>query len=651
MVRQYAKRRSNPPIKTSGVKGFSLGLNTLSHASAIKNEELSEAQNVIYTQNGVLEKRLGCVAIGSPRGSSTKINALAGVYDIGDDDEDFLIRISDDGIAQSYDFDTGDWADIAGSPTFSDVNTEILEANGYVYFLNETDDMTKWDGSSWYVFTPLSNPTDAVVLAKVGSGTGNTEWFYRYVWYNNVGHTTAPAGTEDSIASMPDVLDTNTYITVTVPTPPAGTTKTGIFRGRTSGDEIFLGFIEANQTIYYDKGQDDEGQDPLFGIPTVNTTQGYHFKNGIVTVYRDTLIGVTTEMGDDVLTYSAGGDEFDNFGLAAGAGYFAWRRGDGDPGCAVIPYQDELYFFKKRKIGAFKFDDAGGTMRDINLAVGAVSQRAVHPAGNDLRFWTPEGGYSMGNEANFANIIRTRIISARADSITRSITASDLSSVCSVFFNNLSIWGIPTGLSGVGNTEEIAYDERYVAWSNWIGQKPSVFAKFEVNGVQKLFYGDTVTGNVFEMFNGYSDNGNAIVWRVTTKQFDLGKPYAYKTFSQAYLIFGNVSGVDTDINLVENGSQLVKYKLALFETIGKMGWGNDEFGSQMFGATSGTAPENASGLLVRWMNLRNRDLFSIQMTLTNDGLLDRIQFMGLYFEYSDSSLPLPGTMELKRDYT
>jgi hypothetical protein len=650
-MRSYPKKRKDPVSKISGVKGFPLGLNTQSHPSAIKNEELSEAQNVAYTQNGVLEKRLGSLSIGSPRGSSTRINALCGVYDIGEDKSDYLIRISDDGIAQTFDFDTEEWSDIAGSPTFSNVNTEILEANGFVYFLNEEDDMTKWDGASWYVFTPLSNPTEAAVLAKVGSGTGNTHWYYRYVWYNNVGYTTGPAATEDDLDNMPDILDENTYITVTVPSAPSGTTKIGIFRGKSSGDEIFLGYIEAAQTVYYDKGQDDEDQDPLFGVPTINTTQGYHFKNGIVTVYKDTLIGITVEMGDDTLTYSAGGDEFDNFGLAAGAGYFAWRKGDGDPGNAVASFQDELYFFKKRKIGAFKFDEAGGTMKDINLAVGAVSQRAVHPAGNDMRFWTPDGAYSMGNEANFANIIRTRIISARADSITKSITASDLESVCSVFFNNLSIWGIPTGLSGAGNSSEIVYDERYVAWSNWIGMKPNVFAKFEVNGVQRLFYGDTVTGNVIEMFTGYSDNDEPIVWRITTKQFDLGKPYAYKTFSQAFLIFGNVSGVDTDINLIENGTSLVKYKLALFETIGKMGWGNDQFGTQQFGETSGTAPTNASGLLVRWMNLRNRDLFSIQMTLTNDGLLDRIQFMGLYFEYADSSLPLPSTMELKRDYS
>lgn len=648
-MRVYPKRRKNAPIKIAGVKGFQLGLNTQSHASAIRPEELAEAQNVIYTQNGVLEKRLGSLNLGSPRGSSTKINALAGVYDIGNDKKDYLIRISDDGIAQRFDFDTNNWVDIAGSPTFSNVNTEILQANGYVYFLNEVDDMVKWDGVNWLVFNPLPDPTVAAVVTKVGSGVGNTTFYYRYVWYNNVGTTIATVATEASVSNCPDTFDNSTYVTVTVPTPPAGTTKIGIFRGRSAGDEYYLGYINANQTVYYDKGQDES--DPNFAIPTVNTTKGYHFKNGMVTVYKDTLIGVTTEMGDDVLVFSAGGEEFDNFGLAAGAGYFAWRKGDGDPGTAVYPYQDELYFFKKRKIGAFRFDSAGGTMRDINLAVGAVSQRSVHPAGNDLRFWTTDGAYSLGNEPNYANIIRTRILSARADSITKSITASELNNVCSVYYKNLSLWGIPTGLVGAGNTEIITYDERYVAWSKWTGMKPNVFAKFEVKGIERLFYGDSVSGNVIEMFTGYHDNGKEIIWRVTTKQFDLGRPYAYKTFSQAYLIFGNVSGLDTEVILIENGSNLVKYPLVLSETKGKMGWGNDKWGTQMFGKTSGTAPSNTSGLLVRWMNLGNRDLFSIQITITNDGLSDRIQFIGLYFEYSDSSLPLPSTMELKKSYS
>jgi hypothetical protein len=38
---------------------------------------------------------------------------------------------------------------------------------------------------------------------------------------------------------------------------------------------------------------------------------------------------------------------------------------------------------RPKKSGAFSFTDTGGSVRDINLAVGAVSHRSVHAAGND----------------------------------------------------------------------------------------------------------------------------------------------------------------------------------------------------------------------------------------------------------------------------
>ncbi|MBC7076733.1 MAG: hypothetical protein H5T92_00235, partial [Synergistales bacterium] len=133
MQRAYPKRRQDPPLKVTGTRGFPLGLNQLTHPTTIKATELAEAQNVLYTQNGVLTKRPGTVDLGSPRGDSTKVVALQGVYNIGDPPTDYLLRISSDGILQSYSFATEGWVDVPDSPTFStDVDTQILQGYGCV---------------------------------------------------------------------------------------------------------------------------------------------------------------------------------------------------------------------------------------------------------------------------------------------------------------------------------------------------------------------------------------------------------------------------------------------------------------------------------------------------------------------------------------
>ncbi|MBC7238002.1 MAG: hypothetical protein H5T69_19335, partial [Chloroflexi bacterium] len=479
-------------------------------------------------------------------------------------------------------------------------DTQILQGYGCVYFLNEKDVMRKWDGTTFYTFDPLANPSTKPTLTKQGSGSGAITYYYRYVWYNDVGNTLASPA--ETIASMPEQLDASTYVQVTLPTAPSGAKYTGIFRGTTAGDEVYLAKIPASQTTYNDKGFDEP--DPLYGVPQSNTTGGFHFK--FATVYRDTLIGVTTEMGDDTLVFSAGGDKFDSFGRADGGGYYSWRRDDGDPITAVHPFQDDLYVFKTGKIGAFTFDAEGASVRDINLAVGAVSHRSVHAAGNDLRFWSREGAFSLGNEPNYADLIRTKVLSARADKIVQSLTTTDLNQICGVFYKDHSLWGIPLGAAGEGNTSCIAYNEKYAAWTEWVGMTPNVWAKFvDSQNKERLFYGDAQSGNVVECWQGTHDRGNPIVWRVATKQFDMDRPHQYKTFGKVYFIFGNITGTSTRITLVEDGVR-TQVPLALYAETGDMGFGVDPWGTMEFGDSSGEYIGDVSGLTVRFVDMGNK---------------------------------------------
>jgi hypothetical protein len=104
-----------------GTRGFPWASNQLTHPTTIRNTELAEAQNVLYSQNGVLSKRPGSVNFGSPRGDSNKVFACQGVYNIGDPPKDYLLRISSDGILQYYSFTLNAWTDVPNSPTFSAV--------------------------------------------------------------------------------------------------------------------------------------------------------------------------------------------------------------------------------------------------------------------------------------------------------------------------------------------------------------------------------------------------------------------------------------------------------------------------------------------------------------------------------------------------
>lgn len=645
MPRAYPKRRLNPPQKIMGTRGFSGGLQQLSHPSAIKDNELVEAINVRYHANGILDKRQGSEVFGVASGN--RIVTLKDIYNINGND--YFIRISDEGLAQYYNFSTNTWSSISGSPTFSNVFTNILQSHGAVYFLNETDPMIKWDGSTWTTWAAISDPSTAPTLAKTGTGDDNIRYYYRYVWYTLAGYTLASDAAY--IDDLPYSLDASTYVSITVPSAPENVLWTGIFRGTIAGGETYLDKIASNQTIYLDKGYLEP--DDTLGVPRSNTTTGYHFK--YADIYHDTIIGVTTELGDETLVGSGGGDKIDSFGTSDGGFYYDWDRDSGDSINGVKAFtlsnEDGLYAMKRKKIGIFRFDSAGGAVRDINIGVGAVSHASIHASGNDLRAWGDEGAISVRNEANYANIIRAKIFSIKADDVVNSITQTDISNVSGYSFDNLSLFGIPTGETGAGNTTCLVYDNEYDAWSEWRGLKPQIFCSFiGPDNKPTLYFGASDSGNVYKMFTGKTDGGNPILFRITTKQYDNNKPFSYKKYKKLIIILGNVTGYNTVLQILEDGvrSQL---PAPIIQNTGNTGFGQDRWGEQLFGESSGTYESDTSGLIIKYADLYNKDLFSLQATVENDGLNDELSIVGIYLIYADSSRPLPSSAKLARSAT
>lgn len=477
-------------------------------------------------------------------------------------------------------------------------------------------------------------------------GVGTRSYSYKYVFFNDIGNTLASNGA--TVDNLPQLLSQDAKVEVTIPTPyPSGVEKVGIFRGDKAGEERYLASIEATESKYVDDGKDVP--DDTYSTPEGNTTSGYHFK--FAAVYKDTILGVTTEHGDDTIVFSGGLDAFDVFAVSEGGGTINWRKGDGAKLTCLKPFKEELYVFKTNKVGALRFDTSTGvaTIRDINLSIGAISQDSVHEAGNDLRGFSYDGIFSLGNEPNFADVVRSKLLSPRVQKTVDSITHQDIYGIASIYHKNISMWAIPMGAVGEGNTAILTYDERYAAWSLWTGMKASCFTKFiDSNNEEHIYYGSSNSGNVSEMMTGTNDNGLAIPFRIGTKQYDMGVPYKYKTYARVYLLFGLVSGSGTRINLLSNTNEAIG-TYPLYISIGSVGFGTDEWGTQQFGVT-GDLPENIqSGLIIRYIDLSSRDYFNIQAIIDNSGLDDQIEVMGIFFEYSESERPLPSSYRLSKE--
>jgi hypothetical protein len=687
MIRNYPKKRSNARKQRKGSQGFKDGLNTMAHASTLKDTELSELINGIYSQYGTISKRLGSAVIGQEADDATHIMNMGSVYNIGANS--YMLRISDNGKPEYYNFSTDAWVNLTatapdgyvgttpefsgGTPTFNtDSRTWMVQIHSRVYFANEDDDLVWLDEDGWHIYTKLDNPTTKTSVAKTGSGTGNFVHYYRYVWYNEVGNTLASAGGVPGTDAdgtgykkdMPRYLDEDTFLTITVPAAPAGCTKVGIFKGLKAGEETYLDSIEPSITTYIDKGELIPSE--IFGVPETNNTGGYHFS--LLDTYRGSLVGVTTELGKDTLVWSGFQERYESFGIPDGAGFFPYNPGDGQYingiKAHVASNEDSLFVFKDRRFGKFQFTEGGslydldlapGTIQDVNIAVGSLSPLSIHTAGNNLRFWSGDGAATVGNEENYATILRYSVLSLRADEIVQRVNAANLEKVSGVFYKSLSMFGISMDVAGSGNNAILAYDERYHAWSLLTGLYPEVFCKYihPTTREELLYYGSSKDANVLKMFEGRTDyrtstgTGTRITLSLTTKQYDMGLPDQLKKYDNLRIVFGALFGNGTTVGITKAGYKGIVNdpRLAIVSNLVLSGFGNDEWGNQEIGIMS--EDDVTSEVNLKYIDLKQKDLFWLKLNIQNNGVEDEVEILGVYIYYYESGRPLPFTYKLK----
>jgi len=678
------KRRTNAPIKRTGSSGFPEGLNTLAHPSTLKDSELSELINGIYSQYGTISKRQGSKVIGDAADDGDTIDQLKGAYNING--EDYFIRISDAGVPEYWNFTTLAWIGLTadapdgysgttpefttGVPTFDTTTTTwIVQVGSRLYFANAVDDLIWLDDDGWHIYTALADPGASYpTMVKTGAGTGQTKYFYQYVWYNEAGGTLAslPADADVQadgtgwIDNMPLVLDEDTYLTITLPAAPAGCTSVGIFKSNRQGEAFFLDSVEPADTEYVDDGS--VGTDTFYGVPDDNTTNGYHFT--LLDSYRGSLVGVTTELGGDYLVWSGALDKFGSFALPDGAGFFGYRIGEGTSINAIKTHvasnEDAIFVFKDDVFGKFQFVTSGeylgeGRIQDVNISVGSISPLSPHVAGNNLRFWSRDGAATVGNEADYGTILRYSVLSLKADSIVQQVTASNIDDICGIFYKSLSLFGISTDVSGAGNNAILAYDERYNAWALWTGLYPKIFAKYIDPNTkeEKLYYGSSKTADVLEMFIGKKDyaggddNETKITLSISTKQYDMKLPDQFKKFDKVTLVFGALAGNNTSVGVtkasskgIENDSRLLITQEATLSGFGNDLWGNQEIGSM-------SSDEAGSTVNIRYIDFKQKDLFWVKLNIQNDGEEDEISLIGIYVYYSQSTRQLTHGMKLR----
>lgn len=620
---------------------FARGLNSLFAANKIRPDELSRADNIVLVGQGAPVRRWGTATYGNTDSASVH-TLLSAHYD--SDGTSSLVKISN-GLFRKLNTSTLNWDIVSGGSFASTQRARTTLLNDVQYVSNGVDALTKYDGLGLTRFTSISKPTGLAVARGASLVSGSTRLSYRITAINDIGETDATTSVTVDVDRRReewnfDVTSPNSNYSVNLTwTASASATGYNIY-GVDETTETFLDRVNGGTTVAYrDYGLKIPSS--LITYPVANTTDAP--KGDLIDNYKSAIIIAGDTSNPSRLYYSAGVDRPDDFSWGAGGGFIDISKNSDDGVIVGIKkFQNSLIIFKEKSIWRFEFTDSEiPTLQNINTELGAISQESIKNVENDLFFGGRKVGsgagiYSLGNEPNFTDKIRTNELSARVKPELDGLLVRNYTKAEAFYVDNKFIFSFVDG-SGTANNSAIVYDRERAGWTRWNDICLSHgLIYFDTTGDQTILFVDETDNRVSRLDKGYtSDKGVPIEWAFATKEEDLKDPFQVKRFKWVSINVNNAVGNNTV--RVYTDSVMTDFNLSLSTNFNQTAFGAWQFGSGRFGRIKTTNLEIADILLSKHFPLHRLGETSsaktIKFEFLGSGLSSTLTLLDLFFQY------------------
>ena len=615
---------------------FKGGLNTLLRQTEIKDNELAQSDNLYLVGKGVPTKRPGSadyfLTAPSVATGSQRVRGLKGVlFASGASGVNELLALSDWGILVKK--NGASYTKILGASWVSGYNADMVQIYNKVYVVNGIDTLKKYDGATVYGFTQLTKPP-SVTATNLSGVSGTFTRSFRVSAFNNVGETLASDGV--LVSNTPqDLINTTIRIAWSSSSPASAVAGYGIY-GVDQGDERFITSVDSSTLRYDYAGTPDPS---LLVFPSAADTTSGPISKYIVS-HKDKLVMGNIQGFPSRISWSGGGVNVDKFNWRFGGGYIDIDKDAGDEVKGLIEYQDAIVVFKERSIWSVTLAVSGDivvpTVKMIMRGVGAVSHRTIKYVENDVFFLSRRGVYTLGNEPNFLNVLRTNEVSARIRPIFETLTASQLEQACAIYQGNKYRLAYPSSTANK-NTKEIIYDRERLAWMgpNTFPATPAIYEVY-YDGANKenLVWGDADDNMVTEFSSGYSnDKGVKIQTILLTKKTAFGNPFRFKQAKNLYSNWRNVAGTPF-VNIIletRDGAVGSAQSFSISASNAGVGWGFDKWGTFKWGNTAGAGSSQGSNDLAKRTRI-NKVGRTAQVEVTTSGNNDRYELLAFQLQ-------------------
>lgn len=497
------------------------------------------------------------------------------------------------------------WANLGSTYTSDDFGFAEMNINtdssSYIYFGNAVQDFSRWNGEHTNLTAPLLG---AEATINVTSTTGFLAADTIRIGTTDVAYTGVTATTFTGCVGTPAALS-GAAVAQIVETDNAGP-KGNIYLA--ADNRLFIaGITVTPQAVYFSR-------------------------------YAD----ATDFLGAAIVTTST----------ADAPGIFNLVEGGGAVTSMVLDEQT-IYMFKENIIYGATLSDSFYSLVPLkpfdgrSQTTGAKTKRGIFVGGNMVFFVSKDNQiYALERVATIDYPQMTPI----SENIQITINTLDFSQVSGIVYGKFAYFACKSASTAAINDTVLVYNIRKGTWATpVVNFNVREWAVYVVDGVERLFFSDAATPNVWQVTSTPTDYIYSTLASYKTKQHSFGLPHALKEldglFIEGYIddnteltinLYLDELGFTQSLSTTFSGTE-TQY---LFEGTDLNTFGLTAFGTQRFGSNEDTSGKKKFRFFLN-EDLRRKPFFNAQLEFVSSGINQQWEVLRYGFLVRQHSQPMP----------
>jgi hypothetical protein len=503
--------------------------------------------------------------------------------------------------------------------------------------VNQQRELTRYDFTTLTSFLTLAAPT-SLTATNLSLATGTSSFSWRVTALSPVGETLP--STAVSLSTLPQNLNTTVRLNWTATTPGAGASLIGynIYRGL-SGSEIWVGGVGPTVTTF------DDGvgilSDPTRIVPQVDTTGGPKAK--YIIRFQDRLVLAGIPGAPTKVLISGRWPSQERFDYLGGGGSILIEPDSGENITGVgIYYRSQsaiqtIVVFKENSVWEVVLDNItqgnyailNPSYRLLTASQGCSSHRSITPMENDIAFSNKRGIYILRYEPQLFNVINANEISAKIRPFFEGLAYSDITGAAGFYADKKFVLCFPT------SKQAVVFDRERLGFTGpWMFPWSINMLRSYIDGTgnEHWLAASGSTPAIYEFSKNYGDDsGTAITTGFKSKKEDFGDWTLFKTITEIYMNFRNITG-SIQINMyIENRTGQVisakSFSVLGTSSQGTSGIGINQMGLSKMGLTLGDSAIIAGELQKKAIMYKTAR--TLQVEIITSGATDRYELLNI----------------------